>query len=148
MLFARMSHVEMWIQGCAVQQGRRGVSTEAAPALRRVAPEIGARRLRDIDYETMVRIFGKMRRAGLSRSRMNNAKSLYQPLFAWAERLRVIRRSPMVGFKMPKSSQVARSRTPPEVDQVCLLLGTAVEKTPDVAPCSPWGRSPGCGGAS
>jgi integrase len=98
------------------------------------APEIGERRLRDVDYETMVRRFGKMRRAGLSRSRMNNAKSLYQPLFEWAERLRVIRRSPMLGFKMPKSSQVARSRTPPEVDQVSLLLGTAVEKVPDVAP--------------
>jgi hypothetical protein len=40
------------------------------------SPEIGRRRLRDINEETIDRIFGQMRRAGLSASRMNDAGSL------------------------------------------------------------------------
>jgi integrase len=97
------------------------------------ATEIGRRRVRDVDEAAIDRIFGRMRRAGLSRSRMNHARSLYAPFFRWAKRRRLITRSPMADFELP-STHVSREHTPPEVEQLCLLLETAVEVVPDVAP--------------
>ena len=98
------------------------------------APEIGRRRVRDVDEAAIDRIFGRMRRAGLSRSRMNHARSLYAPFFRWAKRRRLIARSPMADFELPTSTHVSREHTPPEVEQLCLLLETAVEVVADVAP--------------
>jgi integrase len=98
------------------------------------SPEVGNRRVRDVDEAAIDRIFGRMRRAGLSRSRMNHAKSLYSPFFRWAKRRRLIARSPMADFELPTSTYVSREHTPPEVDQLCLLLETAVEAVPDIAP--------------
>jgi integrase len=98
------------------------------------AREIGRRRVRDVDEAAIDRIFGRMRRAGLSRSRMNHARSLYAPFFRWAKRRRLIARSPMADFELPTSTHVAREHTPPEVGQLCLLLETAVEVVADVAP--------------
>jgi hypothetical protein len=65
-----------------------------------------------------------MRRAGLSRSRMNHAKSLYAPFFRWAKRRRLMTRSPMADFELPTSTHVSREHTPPEVEQLCLLLAS------------------------
>jgi len=98
------------------------------------ATEIGRRRVRDVDEAAIDRIFGRMRRAGLSRSRMNHARSLYAPFFRWAKRRRLIARSPMADFELPTSTHVSREHTPPEVEQLCLLLETAVEVVSDVAP--------------
>jgi integrase len=98
------------------------------------APEIGRRRVRDVDEATIDRIFGRMRRAGLSRSRMNHARSLYAPFFRWAKRRRMIARSAMADFQLPTSTYVSREHVPPEVEQLCLLLATAVEVVPDIAP--------------
>jgi integrase len=97
------------------------------------SPEIGRRRLRDIDEATIDRIFGRMRRAGLSASRMNDARSLYAPLFRWAKRRRIVARSPMADFELPTSRHVAREHVPPEVDQLCGYLEAALEVVPDVA---------------
>jgi hypothetical protein len=41
--------------------------------------------VRDIRQQDIDRIFGRMCRAGLSRSRMNQAKSLYASFFRWAK---------------------------------------------------------------
>jgi integrase len=98
------------------------------------SPEIGRRRLRDIDEATIDRIFGRLRRAGLSASRMNDARSLYAPLFRWAKRRRIVARSPMADFELPTSRHVAREHVPPEVDQLCRYLEAALEVIPDVAP--------------
>jgi integrase len=98
------------------------------------SPVIGKHRVRDVDEEDIDRIFGAMRRAGLSASRMNAARNLYGPFFRWARRRRMIQRSPMAEFEMPTSMYVAHEHTPPEVDQLCLYLATAVEVIPDVAP--------------
>jgi integrase len=98
------------------------------------AREIGRRRVRDVDEAAIDRIFGRMRRASLSRSRMNHARSLYAPFFRWAKRRRLIARSPMADFELPTSTHVSREHTPPEVEQLCLLLETALEVVPDVAP--------------
>jgi integrase len=98
------------------------------------APEIGRRRVRDVDEAAIDRIFGRMRRAGLSRSRMNHARSLCAPFFRWAKRRRDITRSPMADFQLPTSTYVAREHTPAEVEQLCQLLEAAVEVVPDIAP--------------
>jgi integrase len=98
------------------------------------SPEIGRRRLRDIDEATIDRLFGRMRKAGLSASRMNDARSLYAPLFRWAKRRRIVARSPMAEFELPTSRHVAREHVPPEVDQLCRYLEAALELVPDVAP--------------
>jgi integrase len=97
------------------------------------APEIGRRRVGDVDEATIDRIFGRMRRAGLSRSRMNHARSLYAPFFRWAKRRHLITRSPMADFQLPTSTYVAREHTPPEVEQLSLLLEAAVDVVPDIA---------------
>lgn len=98
------------------------------------SPEIGRRRLRDIDEATVDRLFGRMRRAGLSASRMNDARSLYVPLFRWAKRRRIVARSPMAEFELPTSRHIAREHVPPEVDQLCRYIEAALEVVPDVAP--------------
>jgi integrase len=98
------------------------------------SPEIGRRRVRDVDEEAIDKIFGRMRRAGLSRSRMNQARSLYAPFFRWAKSRRIITRDPMASFQLPTSRYVSTERTPPEVEEVSLLLNEAVAVIPDVAP--------------
>jgi integrase len=98
------------------------------------SPEIGGRRVLDVDEAAIDRIFGRMRKARLSASRLHDARNLYQPFFRWAKRRGIIRRSPMIDFELPTSSHVATEHTPPEADQLCRYLQTAVEVVPDVAP--------------
>jgi integrase len=96
--------------------------------------EIGARRVRDVDIAAIDRAFGTMRKAGLSRSRMNHARSLYAPFFRWAKRRGMTPHDPMLDFELPTSRYVSRERTPPEVEELCLLLAEAATVIPDVAP--------------
>ena len=98
------------------------------------SPVIGERRVRDVDEEDIDRIFGKMRRGGLSASRMQAARNLYGPFFRWARRRRMIQRNPMAEFEMPTSMYVAQEWVPPEVEQLCVYLATAVDVIPDVTP--------------
>jgi integrase len=98
------------------------------------SPEIGQRRVRDVTVEDIDKLFGRMRRAGLSRSQLNQAKSLYAPFFRWAVARRIISRDPMANFQLPTSRFVSRERTPPEVHELSLLLNAAVEITPEIAP--------------
>lgn len=98
------------------------------------SPEIGRRRICDVDEQTLDRIFGRMRRAGLSRSRLNQARSLYAPFFRWAKSRRMIARNPMLEFQLPTSSYASTERTAPEAEEVSLLLNTALVVIPDVAP--------------
>jgi integrase len=98
------------------------------------SPDIGQRRMRDVDEAAFDRVFGKMRRSGLSSSRMKEGLKLYKPLFRWAKRRGIVRRNPLADFDLPKSSYVPKRRVPPEVDQLCRLLAAAVEHVPDIAP--------------
>ena len=82
----------------------------------------------------MDRLFGLMRRAGLSASRLNQAKSLYVPFFRWAKRRGMTTRNPMAEFQLPTSTYRSKERTPPETEELSLLLSTAVKVTPDIAP--------------
>jgi integrase len=98
------------------------------------SPSIGSKVVGKIDSGSMDRLFGSMRRAGLSASRMNQARSLYAPFFRWAKRRGMTSRNPMADFQMPTSTYRSTQTTPPEVEEVALLLSTAVELTPDIAP--------------
>ena len=98
------------------------------------APALGLRPVRDLDEALLDRAFGKMRVAGLSRSRLNQAKSLYGPFFRWAKARRIISRNPMLDFQLPTSTYVSKERTPPEVEELSMLLAQAVAVAPEIAP--------------
>jgi integrase len=98
------------------------------------SPAIGPQQVKRIDAATMDRLFGAMRQAGLSASRLNQAKSLYVPFFRWAKRRGMTTQNPMAEFQMPTSTFRSQERTPPEVQELSLLLSTAVTETPDIAP--------------
>lgn len=98
------------------------------------SPKIGAKTVKRIEAEDMDRLFGAMRRAGLSASRLNQAKSLYVPFFRWAKRRGITSRNPMADFQLPISTYRSNERTPPEIQELSLLLATAVKETPDIAP--------------
>jgi integrase len=98
------------------------------------SPTIGDRRVSRVDSATMDRLFGAMRQAGLSNSRLNQAKSLYAPFFRWAKRRGIATTNPMVDFQKPTSRYLAKERTPPEVEELSLLLSTALDLVPEIAP--------------
>src|ERR1700683_4835861 len=98
------------------------------------SPAIGALPVKRIESATMDRLFGARPRAGRSASRLNQAKSLYAPFFRWAKRRGMTTRNPMVEFQLPTSTYRSKERTPPEIEELSLLLSTAVEVTPDIAP--------------
>jgi integrase len=98
------------------------------------SPTIGSKAVKRIDSATIDELFGAMRRAGLSTSRLNQARSLYAPFFRWARRRGITTRNPMADFQLPTSTYRSTSRTPPEVEEVTLLLSTAAEVTPEIAP--------------
>jgi integrase len=119
--------------------GEKGREERTITEYRRVhdrwfSPEIGRRRVRDVDEAVLDRVFGKMRAAGLSRSRLNLARSLYAPFFRWARSRRIITRNPMAEFQLPTSTYVSRERVPPEVAELSMLLREAVEAAPEIAP--------------
>jgi integrase len=97
------------------------------------SPVIGSRRVNRVDTATMDRLFAEMRQAGLSTSRMNQAKSLYAPFFRWAKRRGMTTRDPMADFEKPASTYLSRQRTPPEIEELSLVLAKAVETVPDIA---------------
>lgn len=97
------------------------------------SPTLGERLVRDLTRPMFDGRFGAMRRADLSRSRMNQARSLYSPFFRWAIHQGMTTRNPMSGFELPTSTHVARETVPPEVEEVALLLTTAFEIVPEVA---------------
>jgi integrase len=98
------------------------------------SPAIGARPVKRIESSVIDDLFGQMRREGLSASRLNQAKSLYVPFFRWAKRRGMTLRNPMLDFEMPTSTYRSKERTPPEVEELILLLATAVEVTPEIVP--------------
>ena len=124
------------VQHLREEKGREDKTIDDYRRLHRrwFSPAIGSRRVRDIDQEHLDRIFGQMRKAGLSRSRLNQARSLYAPFFRWAKSRRMTNHDPMVGFQLPTSTHVSRERVPPEVEELSLLLREALDVVPQVAP--------------
>lgn len=98
------------------------------------SPAIGKKNVKAVDEQMIDDVFGHMRRSGLSRSRMNQAKSLYGPFFRWAMSRRIISRDPMAGFQLPTSSQVSKERLPPEAEELTIFLNAALNEVPDITP--------------
>lgn len=96
------------------------------------AEAFGSRRLRDVDVAVLDAAFGRMQRAGRSRSTMHHTEALYGGLFHWAKVRGVVERNPMADFELPTSSYVPRERPPAEAEEMALLLGTAAEHAPEV----------------
>lgn len=120
----------------AEEKGRDARTIQDYRAIHRrwFSPQIGTWRPRDVNEAVLDRLFGRMRSAGLSRSRLNQARSLYAPFFRWAKRRGIVTRDPMREFQLPTSTYRPTQRTPPEVEELCLLLRKAVEVVADVAP--------------
>ena len=71
--------------------------------------------------------FGRMRRAGLSRSRMNNARALLSGAFKWGKVHRKVTSNPVDGFELPTATLTPRHATAPELDELVRLLATAAQ---------------------
>lgn len=78
--------------------------------------------------------FGHMRRAGLSHSRMNNARAALAGAYKWGRRHDKVHANPMRGFELPKSTKVPKRTTAPEIDQLRGLLTEAARTDPEFAP--------------
>jgi integrase len=129
----------------AEEKGREDKTIRDYRALHRkwFASGIGSRLVREVDKASLDRLFGAMRRAGLSASRMNQARSLYAPFFRWAKERGMTTRDPMANFQLPTSQYVSRERTPPEVEELSVLLAEAVAVIPEIAPVLVLGATSG-----
>jgi integrase len=98
------------------------------------SPVFGNRAVRSIALADLDGAFGKMQKAGLSSSRLNQARSVFKPFFRWAIAHQYVARNPMRDFELPKSSYVSRPQAPPEVEELTLFLREAHEATPEILP--------------
>ncbi|MCU1491294.1 MAG: integrase family protein [Acidimicrobiaceae bacterium] len=117
-------------QGKALRTRRR----YADVAKNWVAPVIGCKLARRVTPEEIDRCFARMRKAGQSAGSMNYAKALLSGAFKWARRTGKVLHDPMLGFQLPRSTYVPRERLPPEAADISLILHSALEHTPDIAP--------------
>ena len=95
---------------------------------------IGHKRANSITTADIDTAFGRMRRAGLSRSRMNNARALLSGALKWGKRHRKVTSNPVDGFELPTSTHTPRHTTAPELDELLCLLATADEHDELLAP--------------
>ena len=77
--------------------------------------------------------FGRMRQAGLSHSRMNNARGALSG-YKWGRRHGKVNANPMRGSELPKSQKVPKRTTAPEIDELLTLLAAAADTDPELSP--------------
>ena len=95
---------------------------------------IGHKRANSITTAELDTAFDRMRRAGLSRSRMNNARALLSGAFKWGKRHRKVTSNPVDGFQLPTGTHTPRHTTTPELDELLRLLATADQHDEILAP--------------
>ena len=95
---------------------------------------IGHLRASQLSAKQIDGAFGLMRRAGLSRSRMNNARALLSGAYKWGRRHGYVHRDPVAGFELPTSSHVTKPTTPPEFEELIGVLDAADLYDPGLAP--------------
>ncbi len=95
---------------------------------------IGHKRASSITTAELDKAFDRMRRAGLSRSRMTNARALLSGAYKWGKRHRKVTRNPVDGFELPTATHAPRHTTAPELDDMLRLLATADEHDELLAP--------------
>jgi integrase len=99
-----------------------------------ISPVIGMKQARRVTAADIDRCFVRMRKAGQSASSMNQTKALLSGAFKWGCRTGKVLQNPMLGFQMPKSTYVPQEKLPPEAADISIILSSAVEHTPDIAP--------------
>jgi integrase len=95
---------------------------------------IGHKRANSITTAELDTAFGRMRRAGLSRSRMNNARALLSGAFKSGKRHRKVTSNPVDGFELPPAAHTPQHTTAPELDELLHLLATAAEHDEMLSP--------------
>lgn len=108
-----------------------------------IKPSIGSTRATSIHPGDLDKVFGKMRRAKLSRSRMNNARALLSGAYKWGKRHRMVAENPVDGFELPTSLQSPRATNTPEIDDLLRLLDGADQHEPLLAPVLKLGATTG-----
>ncbi len=104
---------------------------------------IGERRASSITMAELDKAFGRMRRAGLSRSRMNNARALLSGAYKWGKRHGKVTANPVDGFELPTSTHTPRTTTAPELADLLRLLDTADQHDEILAPVLKLGATTG-----
>lgn len=99
-----------------------------------------AARLRVADID---RTFGHMRRAGLSYSRMNNARAVLSGAFRWGKRHQMVSSNPLDGFEIPRSQRAPKVTAAPELADLLRLLDGADEHNTELAPILKLGATTG-----
>ena len=104
---------------------------------------IGSKRASGITMAELDKAFGRMRRAGLSRSRMNNTRSLLSGAYKWGKRHGMVTSNPVIGFELPTSKHTPRPTTAPELDELLRVLDTADKHDEILAPVLQLGATTG-----
>ncbi|MEZ5244588.1 MAG: tyrosine-type recombinase/integrase [Acidimicrobiales bacterium] len=99
-----------------------------------LADEIGSHNADRLSPADLDNAFGRMRRAGLSHSRMNNARAVLSGAYKWGRRHHKVATNPVAGFELPISSKAPRTTATPEVEELLRILDGADEHDPDIAP--------------
>jgi integrase len=99
-----------------------------------LAAEIGSCNADRLSPADLDNAFGRMRRAGLSHSRMNNARAVLSGAYKWGRRHNKVAINPVAEFELPVSSRAPKTTATPEVDELLRLLDGADEHDPDIAP--------------
>lgn len=99
-----------------------------------LAAEIGHRNADRLSTADLDNVFGRMRSAGLSHSRMNNARAVLSGAYKWGRRHNKVAINPVAGFELPVSAQAPKMTSTPEVEDLVRIIGGADEHDPDIAP--------------
>ena len=78
--------------------------------------------------------FAAMRSAGLSRSRMNHARSLLSGAYKWGRRHQKVVSDPMVGTELPRSEQTPRRAAAPQGADLLAIIEEASRTEPELHP--------------
>ena len=104
---------------------------------------LGSKRASSVTMADLDMVFGRMRRAGLSHSRMNQARSVLSGAYKWGKRHGKVTSNPLIGFEIPASKHTPRPTTAPEIEDLLRLLDIADEHDEILAPVLKLGATTG-----
>ncbi len=99
-----------------------------------MAAQIGHKNADRVTPADLDHPFGRMRAAGLSHSRLNNAKALLSGAYMWGRRHNRVGTNPVIGFELPGGTKTRRTTVTPELDELVTILNGADEHHPDLSP--------------
>ncbi|MFN0091574.1 MAG: tyrosine-type recombinase/integrase [Acidimicrobiales bacterium] len=104
---------------------------------------IGHMKAAGLDGAALDNAFGRMRRGGMSDSRMNNARALISGAYKWGQRHHKVPVNPVDRFELPTSSSAPKPTATPELDELLRLLNGAEDHDPELAPVLKLGATTG-----